>query len=212
MPRQAPLRAAPRLYIAPKPALLFIVANRQESQLCPAAKIKFLVHVMQVHFHGAFRQIQLSSNGLVAQTLRDEESDFRFTCRKLLGPAQQSRHKDMLEDIRVAPLFTSPYRIHTFDKVLAADAVQQQAVSVKQLYLLDVEPAARLQNDDAARGAVGGLDLLTKTGRLPVGNVDTNDDNVRPVGSTWRGTSMARWQSATMLCPASRRTHSRPAR
>ena len=86
---------------------------------------------MQVHFHGAFRQIQLSSNSLVAQTLRDEESDFHLKPRKLLGPVHQSRHKDTLEDIWVAPLFTSRYSIHTFDKAMAADAVQQQAVSVK---------------------------------------------------------------------------------
>jgi len=55
-----------------------VYSDRRQRQLRSAADAKFLVDMMQVHLHGAFRQIEFAGDFLVAETSRYKVGDFSF--------------------------------------------------------------------------------------------------------------------------------------
>ncbi|WP_287331692.1 hypothetical protein [Mesorhizobium sp.] len=121
-------------------------------------------------------------DGLVAQATRNQVSDFLLApCELVCGLGQRSRHQEMLEDVVVDPFSTGRYDIYAFDKIAIADAVQQQAVGVELLNVLDAQPAVWLQDENYAQRAVHSSQSRGETGRLLTGNVHAYDDNIRPM-------------------------------
>lgn len=141
-----------------------VFAMRRPGQFRPAAEVKLGVDVMQVHLHRAFGYVQPLRDGLVAQPARNEIGDLG------LPPGQpghwlrlRSGHQELLDDLVVDPFLTARHRIHAFDEIAVADAVQKQAVDVERLYFLDIEPAGWLHDEDDAESAAAGLQPGGKT-------------------------------------------------
>ncbi|WP_246800811.1 hypothetical protein [Mesorhizobium amorphae] len=62
-----------------------------------------------------------------------------------------------------------------------ADAVQQQAVDVERLYVLYVESAVWLQDENDAESIVAGSQPRRKSGRLRIRDIQADDDHIRPM-------------------------------
>jgi hypothetical protein len=152
-------------------------------QLRSAAKLKFLVDVMQVHLHRSFGQMKFVGDLLVVQTLRCELGDISFAWRQATrNLGRPFRNRELAQQVWVDPLPALMYAIHTIDEARGASPAQQNPLHAKVQQIRGCNRVVFLQQEDDRHRAVAGAEPRDRSRDFLSDNVFRQHNDVRTVG------------------------------